>query len=93
MSVQKNRDKPVRNTAKEAQNALLACPCLPLSFKSTHLLSGVLEGSCLAQSDNNVTTIHTQEANAFWEGGAFTVKQTEPRSDKVLALHPLGNNY
>lgn len=47
---QKNREKPVRNTAKGGQNVLLACPCLPPSFKSTHLLSGVVEGSCLAQS-------------------------------------------
>lgn len=51
LSVQKNREKPMRNTAKAAQNVLLACPCLLPSFKATHLLSGVLEGSCLAQSD------------------------------------------
>lgn len=45
------QEETLRNTAKGAQNVLLAFPSMPPSFKSTPLLPGVLEGPSLAQSD------------------------------------------
>lgn len=82
----------MRNAAKEAQNVLLAC-----HHHSNILIFFQVFWKALALhslTNNSVTTtIHIQEANAFWEEGALIVKQTELRSDIVLALHSLGNDY